>query len=107
MKDCLHDCAYITDFESSSSTFGLYISEDGVPVLTSDSQIEDSFRLPSYWEIDELCSARTLREEGQAFLITDLLVRNGYCTYRNASEMREKIRQNLKNRNFYILTKQK
>ena len=98
--------SYITDIDCAGTTARLSLSETGMPILLFKKLPDDldSIVLPPFWKLDELCAKRTLKSEGQAFLITDILVRDGMCTYRTGAEMRERIRHKLENGIFGVFS---
>ena len=97
--------SYIADIDCAGMTARLSLSDTGLPVLSFRKLPDDlsSIVLPQFYELDELCAKRTLLSEGQAFLITDILVRDGLCTYRTGAEMRKLIRHNLENGIFGVV----
>lgn len=99
--------SYIADIDCAGTTAKLFISGDGIPVLSFKKLPDDpgSIVLPPFWELDELCSKRTHQSEGQAFLITDILVRDGLCTYRTGASMRRRIKDNIENGIFWLFSK--
>ena len=97
----LAESTFIASIRHNSGDYRLFISAHGIPVLVFDSAVDlASIQLPKFYEIDSLCSEQSFRRDGQASLITDVLVRAGFCTYRTGGDMRARIKNNLKNRIF-------
>lgn len=99
----ISELAFIADVDEIGAR--VYLSEDGLPVIMFENMPSDldAINLPEFWRLDELCSERTFSEEGQAYLITDILVRRGFCTYANGFRMRAVIRSNLEQKNFKVV----
>ena len=93
---------HIADISIHDETVDFRLSESGVPILVFSHPVNDlsQINLPDFWMLDELCSEQTFAKYGQAFLITDLLVREGMCTYKNGAEFRNRIKHNLRNNTF-------
>ena len=101
----LSEAAFIARIMEIDADF--YLSKDGVPVLVFKNMPGDldSIILPEFWKLDELCSERTLAENGQAYLVTDILVKKGFCTYGNGYRMRAVIKSNIEQGIFAVAVK--
>lgn len=106
-SEYLEDAARIADILQNGVYSTLYINRSGIPVLLIQDRADNigSPFLPVFWELDEMCSEQSFKASGQASLVTDILVRAGFCTYKNGKSFRSKIAQNLKDRTFILLVK--
>lgn len=91
------DTAHIAYIDTPYGTADLRLSPGWLPVLVFDNLPPDTskIRLPSFEELDRLCSEQSYAETGQAFLVIDVLAREGLCTYRLGAQMRQAVRHNL------------
>lgn len=101
----LRGSAFIAAVPQGDTDSDIYLSETGVPMFLLKQYGQDpaSLFIPEFWELDEMCSEQSYERTGQAYLITDILARDGICTYKTGGALRKLVRQNLKDRTYIVL----
>lgn len=91
--------------QPDGSPVSLYIGFDGIPMLLMREFPDsiDSVYLPPFQELDDMCSEQSYKLTGQAFLITDLLVRTGKVNFPEAYRLKKVLSSNLTDRTFSIM----
>ena len=82
----------------------IYIPRNGFPILLVGS-IHDSnspFGLPTYDELEKMCSEQTYAKYGQSYTIPDAIGRDGVCSFAKANKLRKTIEENLRNENILV-----
>ncbi len=99
--EILDGCIYVANIHQDDSPVYLYITQDGLPILVTDtlSNIISSV-LPNIDGLDDLCCKRTFRDDGQGYRIIDLLVRFGVCSYKTGYSLVDSIDHNLREKSF-------
>ncbi len=98
--------AHIADIIIQGVRADLRLTPSWMPVLVfaGGIPVPEDITLPPFCEIDDLCARESFEKDGQAALVTDIMVREGYCTYRTGSSMRQTVRRNISAGNIIVST---
>ncbi len=91
--------------QPDGSAASLYVDLSGMPMLLVREFPEsfDRVYLPPYQVLDDLCSKQSFDLDGQAFLITDILVRSKKVNFPEAYRLKKELTKNLEARTFSVM----
>lgn len=90
--------------DSAMITNDILITRTGIPIFMFELSPDDNNE-PTYDMIEERCTDFTYKNFGQAFMVTDILAKKGFCSFKNASAMKRLITENLRQSKYIVLAK--